>query len=103
VGWFSTTSPRERLAVHTYTGTDGRNIAWDFIRLAFTSVANTAIVPLQDVLSLGTHARMNQPGRAGGNWGWRYRETMLSGELAQQLRALTMATGRQLMTTKTRG
>jgi 4-alpha-glucanotransferase len=102
VGWFSTAAPRERLYVHTYTGTDGRNIAWDFIRLAFSSVANTAIVPLQDVLSLGTHARMNLPGRAGGNWSWRYRETMLTDELAQKLRALTTATGRQLGAAETR-
>jgi 4-alpha-glucanotransferase len=102
VGWFSTASPRERLYVHTYTGTDGRNIAWDFIRLAFSSVANTAIIPLQDVLSLGTHARMNLPGRAGGNWSWRHRETMLTDELAQKLRALTTATGRQLGAAETR-
>jgi 4-alpha-glucanotransferase len=96
IGWFSTASPGERFFVHTYTGTDGHDIAWDFIRLAFTSVANTAVVPMQDVMSLGTHARMNLPGRAAGNWGWRYRDGMLSGELAQRLNALAAATGRRL-------
>jgi 4-alpha-glucanotransferase len=94
VGWFATASPGERFFVHTYTGANGSNIAWDMIRLAFTSQANTAIVPLQDVLSLGTHARMNLPGRASGNWGWRYREGVLSAELAQRLRNLTNATAR---------
>ncbi len=96
VGWFATASPSERFYVHTYIGTNGSNIAWDFIRLAFTSRANMAIVPLQDVLSLGTHARMNQPGRASGNWGWRYRDGVLSEELAQRLRNLTIATGRTI-------
>ena len=96
IGWFATASPSERFYVHTYIGTNGSNIAWDFIRLAFTSRANMAIVPLQDVLSLGAHARMNQPGRASGNWGWRYRDGVLSEELAQRLRNLTIATGRTL-------
>ena len=103
VGWFATADPGERFQVHTYIGTNGSNIAWDFIRLAFTSVANTAIVPLQDVLSLGTHARMNLPGRAAGNWGWRYRDGVLSHELAEGLRNLTAATGRLLGGTGTQG
>ena len=94
VGWFASASPGERFFVHTYTGTNGSTIAWDLIRLAFTSRANTAIVPLQDVLSLGTHARMNLPGRASGNWGWRFRAGVLSDELAQRLRHLTNATRR---------
>ena len=44
------------------------------IRLAFSSVADTAIVPLQDILGLDSSARMNVPGTSAGNWGWRYRE-----------------------------
>ena len=99
IGWFATASPDERFYMRTYMGTKGDDIAWDLIRLAFTSRANTAIVPLQDVLSLGTSARMNLPGHAGGNWGWRYRERMLSEELAQRLRRLTFATGRMLALT----
>jgi 4-alpha-glucanotransferase len=94
VGWFSATSPADRHSVHVYTGASGSDIAWDFIRLAFTSVGNIAIVPLQDVLSLGTHARMNMPGRPQGNWGWRFREGVLSEALAQKLRNLTAATRR---------
>ncbi len=94
VGWFSTTAPGDRFNVHTYIGSTGQDIAWDFIRLAFASVANTAIVPLQDVLSLGTFARMNLPGRPIGNWGWRYREGTLTEGLAEGLRRVTGVTGR---------
>lgn len=93
-GWFATASPGERYFIHVYTGSESKDPAWDLIRLAFTSVANTAIVPMQDVMSLGTHARMNLPGRASGNWGWRYRDHMLNAELGQRLRQLTVATGR---------
>ena len=44
------------------------------IRLAFASVADTAIIPLQDILGLDSRARMNMPGKAEGNWGWRFRK-----------------------------
>lgn len=82
VGWFNsragvgtTRTPRqiaeERARVLKYIGTDGREIHWDMIRLALASVADTAVVPLQDVLGLGTEARMNLPGSAAGNWRWR--------------------------------
>lgn len=94
VGWFATLPDGERQIVQTYIGADGHDIAWDFIRLAFTSVANTAIVPLQDVLSLGTDSRMNIPGHAGGNWGWRYREELLTDQRAAALQRLTAVTGR---------
>ncbi|MDQ5851730.1 MAG: 4-alpha-glucanotransferase [Chloroflexota bacterium] len=101
VGWFNTRGPEERFFALTYTGTNGSDIAWDFIRLAFTSVANTAVVPLQDVMSLGTEARMNLPGRAHGNWGWRYRDWMLTEALAHGLRNLAIATGRMIVTSET--
>ena len=55
-------------------------IHWDLIRLALASVADTAIVPLQDVLGLGSEARMNVPGRAEGNWGWRFRAGQFDAE-----------------------
>ncbi|MBA2447436.1 MAG: 4-alpha-glucanotransferase, partial [Chloroflexi bacterium] len=71
VGWFSALGDDERAAGLRYVGTDGRDIAWDLIRLAFASVAQWAIVPLQDVLGLGSQARMNVPGRPDGNWAWR--------------------------------
>jgi len=64
------------------------------IEAAFSSAAATAIVPLQDLLRLDTHARMNLPGRASGNWGWRYQADQLRDDLADQLRDLTELYGR---------
>jgi 4-alpha-glucanotransferase len=82
VGWFSgsggktTQDPEvmaaEREFVLRYVGTKGEEIHWDLIRLALGSVADTAIIPLQDVLGLGSSARMNLPGDPTGNWEWRF-------------------------------
>jgi 4-alpha-glucanotransferase len=58
------------------------------------SVANTAVVPLQDLLGLGTEARMNLPNSTEGNWAWRFEPEALTDELAQRLRELTMLYGR---------
>ncbi len=93
-GWFESRSDRERKRVLTYLGTDGREIHWDFIRLAFSSVANTAIVPLQDVLGLGSEARMNYPSRASGNWSWRCTPDALTDKIAARLCTLAEAYGR---------
>jgi 4-alpha-glucanotransferase len=79
-----------------YVGGDGSQIHWDFIRTLMVSVADTAIVPLQDVLGLGGEARMNLPGRPSGNWGWRYTASDLTPALRARLRALTEASGRTL-------
>jgi 4-alpha-glucanotransferase len=54
------------------------------------SVANVAVVPLQDVLGLGSDARMNLPGTISGNWKWRYKPDVLTGEISSQLRELTV-------------
>ncbi len=64
------------------------------MELAWSSRAALAIVPLQDVLNLGTEARMNVPGRAEGNWRWRCPEAMLSTPAFQWLRDLTKASDR---------
>jgi 4-alpha-glucanotransferase len=80
---------RERRAVLALTGTDGSQIHWDLIALAFKSAAHTAIVPLQDVLGLGSEARMNVPGREAGNWRWRFRWEQLTPVLRERLRATT--------------
>jgi len=90
VGWFRSQAGQgstrtvkqveaERENVLRYLGTDGSEIHWDMIRLALASVADTAIVPLQDVLGLGNEARMNLPGTASGNWRWRCAAGMLAG------------------------
>jgi 4-alpha-glucanotransferase len=85
---------RERAFARDYLGTDGEEIHWDLIRAAFASVAETAIVPLQDVLGLGSEARMNVPARASGNWRWRYRREQLTPALRKRLRRLTEIYGR---------
>jgi 4-alpha-glucanotransferase len=69
--------------------TDGSRIHWDFIRAIEASVADTVLIPLQDVLGLGSCARMNQPATMGRNWRWRYRGEMLTAEIAERLRELT--------------
>jgi len=93
-GWFDTCTPQERESVLTYFGTDGSDISWDFVRWLLASVADTAIIPLQEILSLGTEARMNYPSRLGGNWSWRFRADAATPEIRKRLRALTEAYNR---------
>jgi 4-alpha-glucanotransferase len=73
---------------------DGRDIHWAFIRAALASVADTAIVPAQDLLGLGSEARMNRPGTLAGNWRWRLRPGQLTADLAQRLAAMSETYGR---------
>jgi 4-alpha-glucanotransferase len=89
-GWWGAASRAERAFVQQYLGhrVSGQTIAWEFIRLALSSVARLAIVPLQDVLNLSSAGRMNIPGREAGNWGWRYQARDLTPRLQQRLRAL---------------
>ncbi|MBL8794179.1 MAG: 4-alpha-glucanotransferase [Planctomycetia bacterium] len=93
-GWFHALDEKDKHHVRHYLARDGRDIAWDFIRLAWASTANYAIAPLQDVLNLPTRARMNMPGRAAGNWGWRYTVDMLHGAVLDRLAELTVLYGR---------
>jgi 4-alpha-glucanotransferase len=95
LGWFNSAQDWEQAGVSDYLGDyNPDNIHWELIRLALSSVADVAIFPLQDVLGLGEEARMNTPGKASGNWGWRYREEELTGELSDRLRHLTTIFGR---------
>lgn len=95
VGWFNQASDYEKQKLWLYLGcmsNDG--IHWDMIRLALSTVANQAILPLQDVLGLGTQSRMNVPSKAEGNWGWRYQPDALTEELGDRLKTLTETFGR---------
>lgn len=76
-GWYATADEKTRDHVRRYFRVSGNEVAWDFIRACYESVANLAIVPLQDLLSLGSEARFNTPGRSQGNWNWRYRPEQL--------------------------
>jgi 4-alpha-glucanotransferase len=71
-----------------YLDTDGREMHWTLIRAALASVANTALIPMQDVLGLGSEARMNLPGRESGNWGFRFSWDQLTPEMIRRLRGL---------------
>jgi 4-alpha-glucanotransferase len=84
----------EHARARAYVGGDGRTIHWDFIRALYTSVAETVVVPLQDVLGLGSEARMNTPGRSEGNWTWRCASAHLTPQLRDQLRQLSAVSGR---------
>ena len=85
---------RERHAVRTALSCDGSEINWDLIALALRSPADRAIYPLQDVLGLGSEARMNVPGREQGNWSWRFRWEQLTPVIERRLADLTTASGR---------
>jgi 4-alpha-glucanotransferase len=93
-GWFASLDQAQRFRVLAYLASDGHDLAHDLVRLAYQSVASLAIVPLQDVLNLGTEARMNLPGRAEGNWGWRYRSEALHDDDARWLAELSETYGR---------
>ena len=80
---------RERERASAYLNLRGEAIQWAMIRALMASVADTVLVPMQDLLELGGTARMNLPGRMEGNWQWRYQSEQLRPELAERLRALT--------------
>lgn len=92
-GWFDHAPQHERDNARQYLGVDS-DVAWALIRAAYTSVAEIAIVPVQDVLSLGTDARMNTPGAEHDNWSWRVTAGALTREHAEALRRLAVLTGR---------
>ncbi|HEY1292530.1 MAG TPA: 4-alpha-glucanotransferase [Chloroflexota bacterium] len=93
-GWFSGLSESERAHVQRYVGTDGSHISQDLMRLALASIARVAIFPLQDVLGLGSEARINTPGAPEGNWTWRVQSSQLTPERAACLADLTTLYGR---------
>lgn len=96
LGWWQHgASDTEQHNVQVYVGRDGSDISWDFIRLALASVADMAVIPLQDVFNMGNEARMNIPGQAGGNWGWRYTADLLDNQHAvDRLKTMTELYGR---------
>lgn len=100
LGWYRTASVEVRARVRDYLGKHGiplpaeEGVPWALIELAFRSRARLAVVPMQDVLGLGSEARMNYPSRAEGNWVWRLSEEGLAPALAQRLRTLAQRTSR---------
>jgi 4-alpha-glucanotransferase len=94
-GWFrSGASDHERSNAEAYLGRCDDGIHWAFIRAAERSVADLALIPLQDVLGLGSEARMNTPSVHGGNWKWRLDPGQFSAEIAAKLAHLAEVTDR---------
>jgi len=99
VGWWtsggtsdSTRTPedvvREHAYARAYLGFEDEPIHWVMIRSIMSSVANTAIAPMQDILGLGSQARMNLPGTSSGNWKWRMKPGAATGEIATRIREM---------------
>ena len=103
VGWFggggavdmsAEQARAERDRALRYLHSDGHEIHWDFIRAIEASVARTAVVPLQDVLGLGSEARFNRPASPTGNWNWRYQDRQLETAHTERLREMAVLYGR---------
>jgi 4-alpha-glucanotransferase len=94
IGWSQSLTHDELRFLRRYVPAWEDTIAWDLIRLAWESVADYAIAPLQDVLSLGREARMNLPGQPSGNWGWRLKEGQLTDAVLDRLGDVTHIYGR---------
>ncbi len=93
-GWFAAAPKEEVKFARSYLGSNSRKFAWDLVRAIWSSVAIFAVSPMQDILGLGTEARMNYPGRPEGNWEWRMRDSDLTSELAEKMRGLGELFGR---------
>jgi 4-alpha-glucanotransferase len=93
-GWYRTLLGAQREVLQEQLNASGREVVWAMIREALASPSDTAIVPAQDLLELGSEARMNSPGTPQGNWRWRLKEGELTKDLAQRLRDMTGMYGR---------
>jgi 4-alpha-glucanotransferase len=85
LGWWQTATEQERCHASAYLGHDADGMNWAFIRAAEASVADLCVIPMQDVLGLGSEGRMNVPSRADGNWTWRLQPGALTRALAARL------------------
>jgi len=95
LGWYGSREEEELSSLHRYAGPVNEPIQWALIRMAYRSVADIAIAPLQDILGLGAEARMNTPGKLGGNWAWRFQEGDLKPEHQERLLELALTYGRK--------
>lgn len=94
LGQYNKSGENDRKLMEEYFNVDKNDPAWSFLKLAWSTVANIAIAPLQDVLRLDTQARMNFPGKASGWWKWRYTKSMLTENHSADLLKLTRLYGR---------
>ena len=98
VGWYESAGEEVRGNFRTYLSVDGSAPSWDLLRVAYRSVAPLVVVPAQDLLGLGSEARLNEPGFAMGNWKWRLTKDQLNrlgAESASYLAEQAKITGRR--------
>jgi 4-alpha-glucanotransferase len=98
LGWYRTLDPHARDHVNRYLRISGAEVPWDLLRSAYASPARLAVIPMQDLLSLGAEARFNSPGKPEGNWQWRFTRAQLAtltGPTAEYLRQLGDLFGRR--------
>lgn len=96
-GWIEEeATAAHRARMRQYFGCDipADELSRAFIRLAMSTVADTVIIPLQDLLGLGAESRMNRPGTCQGNWKWRFTDAQLTSEIRDSLRSMTAAYAR---------
>ena len=99
VGWFQSEFKNQLIKknkILNYLNSDGSEIHWDLIKLAYSSKSNTVIIPLQDFLGLDTNARMNIPGTNWGNWNWRFNWDMLTSSIIERTNNLSKKYNRHL-------
>ena len=94
LGWYETAPEREQDLCRRYLARSGQDIAWSMIRALWGSVAAWVLAPMQDFLSLSTWARMNYPGTASGNWGWRMHPDTINEKLVTRLYETNFLYGR---------
>ena len=93
-GWWGHLEESQRQRVWDYLGQPGEAMPWPLVRAALASVCRLAVLPMQDLLGLGSEARMNTPGTTGGNWRWRLDWGQVSPDLAGRLARLNALYGR---------
>lgn len=97
LGWYRELEKSDKALCDRYlnlANCQGRDIQWESIRAAFASVADLAVIPMQDYLGLGSEARINTPSTLGGNWQWRMKKDGFTKELAEKMRDMTELYGR---------
>ena len=95
VGWYRSMAKNVRSHCRKYLFSNGREIHWDMIRAIQASIANTAIMPMQDILGLGSDARMNTPATGPGNWQWRLAPDALTSDVSARLNEMAEMYGRR--------
>jgi 4-alpha-glucanotransferase len=96
LSWFNALNEHDKKGIYEYLGNTTEPMPWALIRCALASTANLAVVPMQDILSLGVGHRMNTPGVRDGNWSWRFQWSQVDGDVAGRLRHLVKMYGREI-------